>query len=62
MSVIGCRTDKTDLMGVMEEVEGYENITVFSGVKQYMLGDVRVLQENLKPSKTDDGDCELSVI
>lgn len=34
MSVIGCRTDETDLGGVMEEVEGYEHISVFSGVKQ----------------------------
>ena len=35
MSVIGCRTDETDLNGVMEEAEGYENITVFSECKQY---------------------------
>jgi ATP-dependent DNA helicase 2 subunit 2 len=34
MSVIGLRTDKTDLQGVMEDDEGYENITVFSGLKQ----------------------------
>jgi ATP-dependent DNA helicase 2 subunit 2 len=34
MSVIGLRTDETNLMGVMEEDEGYENITVFSELKQ----------------------------
>jgi ATP-dependent DNA helicase 2 subunit 2 len=34
MSVIGCRTDETDLGGIMEEVEGYENIRVFSELKQ----------------------------
>jgi hypothetical protein len=34
MSVIGCRTDKTDLGGVMEEDDGYEHITVFSELKQ----------------------------
>ena len=34
LSVIGCRTDETDLNGVMEEAEGYENITVFSDCKQ----------------------------
>ena len=34
LSVIGCRTDRTYLAGVMEEAEGYENITVFSDVKQ----------------------------
>ncbi|KAH6633693.1 ATP-dependent DNA helicase-like protein II [Boeremia exigua] len=56
MSVVGCRTDETDLNGVMEEAEGYENITVFSELKQYLLGDIRRLQEKLKPSKTNDGD------
>jgi ATP-dependent DNA helicase 2 subunit 2 len=35
MSVVGCRTDETDLKGVIEEAEGYENITVFSDCKQY---------------------------
>jgi hypothetical protein len=34
MSVIGCRTDETDLGGVMEEAEGYENLHVFSELKQ----------------------------
>jgi ATP-dependent DNA helicase 2 subunit 2 len=34
MSVIGARTDETNLAGVMEEDEGYENITVFSELKQ----------------------------
>ncbi|KAF1842883.1 SPOC domain-like protein [Cucurbitaria berberidis CBS 394.84] len=56
MSVIGCRTDESDLAGVMEIVEGYENIRVFSELKQYLLGDIRDLQEHLKPSRTDDGD------
>ncbi|KAF2628222.1 ATP-dependent DNA helicase-like protein II [Macroventuria anomochaeta] len=56
MSVIGCRTDKSDLNGVMEEAEGYENITVFSELKQYLLSDIRRLQNKLKPSKTNEGD------
>lgn len=34
MSVVGCRTDESDLNGIMEETEGYENITVFSELKQ----------------------------
>lgn len=37
MSVIGYRTDETDLagtMGEMEDVEGYEHIKVFSHLKQ----------------------------
>lgn len=34
MSVIGCRTDATDLAGVMEEADGYEHVTVFTELKQ----------------------------
>lgn len=34
MSVIGCRTDGTDLAGTIEDEEGYEHITVFSKLKQ----------------------------
>jgi ATP-dependent DNA helicase 2 subunit 2 len=34
MSVVGVRTDDTELQGVMDEEEGYENITVFSELKQ----------------------------
>jgi ATP-dependent DNA helicase 2 subunit 2 len=34
MSVIGCRTKDTDLADVMESSEGYENIQVFSEIKQ----------------------------
>ncbi|KAH8708513.1 SPOC like C-terminal domain-containing protein [Phaeosphaeriaceae sp. PMI808] len=56
MSVIGCSTDQTDLGGVMEEAEGYENLHVFSPLKQYLLSDIRQLQEQLKPSNTDEGD------
>ncbi|KAF2686188.1 ATP-dependent DNA helicase-like protein II [Lentithecium fluviatile CBS 122367] len=56
MSVIGVRTDETELKGVMEEDEGYENITVFSDLKQYLLPDIRMLQDVLKPSSTSTGD------
>ncbi|KAF2125847.1 SPOC domain-like protein [Dothidotthia symphoricarpi CBS 119687] len=56
MSVIGCRTDDTDLANVMEEIEGYENLKVFSGLKQYLLDDIRNLQQQLSPSSTNDGD------
>jgi ATP-dependent DNA helicase 2 subunit 2 len=33
MSVIGCRTDESDLNGVMDEDEGYYNLHVFSELK-----------------------------
>lgn len=56
MSVIGCRTDDTDLRGIVEDTEGYEHLTVFSSMKQYLLADIRNLQGQLKPSKTNDGD------
>lgn len=36
MSVVGCRTDESDLNGLMDIDEGYENITVFSELKQYV--------------------------
>jgi ATP-dependent DNA helicase 2 subunit 2 len=36
MSVIGCRTDETDLAGVLDETEGYENVRVFSQLKQWV--------------------------
>ncbi|KAF2030606.1 ATP-dependent DNA helicase-like protein II [Setomelanomma holmii] len=56
MSVIGCRTDETDLAGLIDVLEGYENLHVFSELKQYLLSDIRKLQEHLHPSKTNDGD------
>ncbi|KAF2635688.1 SPOC domain-like protein [Massarina eburnea CBS 473.64] len=56
MSVIGVRTDRTDLQGVIKDDEGYENITVFSELKAYLLPDIRKLQGNLKPSSTSSGD------
>lgn len=34
MSVIGCRTDETELRGLMDDTEGYENLHVFSEIKQ----------------------------
>lgn len=57
MSVIGCRTDETNLYGVMDEADGYENLHVFSELKQYLLSDIRSLQEYFEPSQTNDGDC-----
>lgn len=59
MSVIGCRTDDTDLAGLMEDdTEGYENIRVFTQLKQYLLGDIQKLQRYLHPSRTNQGDRE----
>lgn len=61
MSVIGCRTNDTDLGGFMDnDMEGYENIQVFSPLKQYLLGDIQKLQRHLHPSRTNKGDCECS--
>ncbi|KAL5435182.1 ATP-dependent DNA helicase II subunit 2, variant 2 [Paraphaeosphaeria minitans] len=56
MSVIGVRTDDSDLAGVMPADDGYENITVFSSLKQWLLPDIRGLQGQVKPSSTNSGD------
>ncbi|KAF2744802.1 ATP-dependent DNA helicase-like protein II [Sporormia fimetaria CBS 119925] len=56
MGVVGYRTDETDLLGVIEDDEGYDNICVFSEVKQFLLQDVRDLQQRLKPCKSESGD------
>ncbi|CAI6333823.1 unnamed protein product [Periconia digitata] len=60
MSVVGYRTDK--LRGTMEDEEGYENITVFSELKQYLLPDVRRLQHDLTPSSTNEGDLMSAIV
>ncbi|KAL1600570.1 ATP-dependent DNA helicase yku80 [Paraconiothyrium brasiliense] len=64
MSVIGVRTDAlidSDLAGIMPVEDGYENITVFSPLKQWLLPDIRGLQGKVKPSSTDRGDVMSAV-
>ncbi|KAF1993083.1 SPOC domain-like protein [Amniculicola lignicola CBS 123094] len=56
MSVVGFRTDETHLAGVMEDEDGYEGVNIFTPLKQFLLEDIRALQEKLKPSATDEGD------
>ncbi|PSN67954.1 ATP-dependent DNA helicase-like protein II [Corynespora cassiicola Philippines] len=56
MGVVGFRTDETDLNGVMQDDEGYSNISVFELPKQFLLSDIRNLSEKLKPSSTNTGD------
>ncbi|KAF2798118.1 ATP-dependent DNA helicase II [Melanomma pulvis-pyrius CBS 109.77] len=57
MGVVGARTDETDLDGIVDDdAEGYSNTRVFSNLKQFLLPDIRHLQEHLKPSSTDEGD------
>ncbi|KAF2275526.1 SPOC domain-like protein [Westerdykella ornata] len=57
MSVMGVRTDETELNGLLEEdAEGYENIRVIKGLKQFLLKDIREVQAQIKPSRTNDGD------
>ncbi|PVI02902.1 ATP-dependent DNA helicase II subunit 2 [Periconia macrospinosa] len=62
MSVVGFRTDDTDLQGTMEDEEGYENITVFSGLQQWLLPDVRKLQNRLRTSSTSEGDLMSALV
>ncbi|KAF2712894.1 SPOC domain-like protein [Pleomassaria siparia CBS 279.74] len=56
MSVVGARTDETDLGGLVNDDEGYSNTQVFTHLKQFLLTDIRELQAQIKPSSTDDGD------
>ncbi|KAF2183139.1 SPOC domain-like protein [Zopfia rhizophila CBS 207.26] len=59
MGVVGFRTDETDVKGVIEEdeAEGFENIRVLVSLKQFLMPDIRTLQEQIKPSSTDSGDA-----
>ncbi|KAF2114408.1 SPOC like C-terminal domain-containing protein [Lophiotrema nucula] len=56
MGVIGFRTDETDLGGLVDEEDGYSNIRCFSPLKQFLLPDIRELQQQIRPSGTNNGD------
>ncbi|ORY14922.1 ATP-dependent DNA helicase II subunit 2 [Clohesyomyces aquaticus] len=56
MGVVGYRTDETDVGALIEESDGYSNITILSLLKQFLLVDIRDLHVKLRPSSTDDGD------
>lgn len=59
IGVVGLRTDATN-----NELEGeeYANISVLSPIKQFLMPDVRRLQDLIKPSRTNDGDAISSLV
>ncbi|KAF2476883.1 SPOC domain-like protein [Lindgomyces ingoldianus] len=56
MGVVGYRTDETDVMGAIDDDDGYSNTRIIVPLKQLLLPDIRDLQPQLKPSATNQGD------
>ncbi|KAH8153276.1 uncharacterized protein LAJ45_02863 [Morchella importuna] len=55
IGIVGFRTDGTN-NEMVEEDDSYENVSVMSPVKQFLLPDLREMQEKLVPSRVDVGD------
>ncbi|KAB8078283.1 SPOC like C-terminal domain-containing protein [Aspergillus leporis] len=60
MGVIGLRTDGTS--NELEDDLHFSHISVLSNIKQFLMPDLRALEEELKPSKTDKGDAISAII
>ncbi|KAJ5616072.1 hypothetical protein N7537_001186 [Penicillium hordei] len=59
VGVVGLRTDGT--INDLEE-ENFSNISVFFGLGQVLMPDIRKLRETIKPSKTNRGDAISSIV
>ncbi|OOF94618.1 hypothetical protein ASPCADRAFT_148392 [Aspergillus carbonarius ITEM 5010] len=55
LGVIGFRTDDTS--NELEDDPDYSHISVLSGIKQFLMPDIRELSDQIKPSKTNKGDA-----
>ncbi|RAL06125.1 ATP-dependent DNA helicase 2 subunit KU80 [Aspergillus ibericus CBS 121593] len=55
LGVIGFRTDDTS--NELEDDPDYSHISVLSGIKQFLMPDIRELSDRIKPSKTNKGDA-----
>ncbi|KAF7620376.1 ATP-dependent DNA helicase II subunit 2 [Aspergillus flavus] len=60
MGVIGLRTDETS--NELEDDVHFSHIAVLSNLKQFLMPDIRKLEDELKPSKTDKGDAISAII
>ncbi|KAE8375654.1 SPOC like C-terminal domain-containing protein [Aspergillus bertholletiae] len=60
MGVIGLRTDETS--NELEDDLHFSHISVLSNIKQFLMPDIRKLEDELKPSKTDKGDAISAII
>ncbi|PGH15087.1 ATP-dependent DNA helicase II subunit 2 [Helicocarpus griseus UAMH5409] len=63
LGVVGLKTDESDNpLYEKDEEEGYENLTVFQGISQILMPELRYLREMIKPSETTEGDVISSLI
>ncbi|KAE8350802.1 ATP-dependent DNA helicase II subunit 2 [Aspergillus coremiiformis] len=60
MGVIGLRTDTTS--NELEDDVHFSHISVLSNIKQFLMPDIRKLEEELKPSRTNKGDAISAII
>ncbi|KAB8232911.1 ATP-dependent DNA helicase 2 subunit KU80 [Aspergillus alliaceus] len=60
MGVIGLRTDGTS--NELEDDLHFSHISVLSNIKQFLMPDIRKLEDELKPSQTDKGDAISAII
>lgn len=57
VGVLGLRTDGTDNEIGNVDPEEYQNISILQPLKQTLMGDIRKLQDQIRPSSTNDGDA-----
>ncbi|GFN17841.1 ATP-dependent DNA helicase II subunit 2 [Aspergillus tubingensis] len=55
IGALGLRTD--DTANELEDDSDYSHISVLSGIKQFLMPDIRSLSDRIKPSKTNKGDA-----
>ncbi|RAH64097.1 ATP-dependent DNA helicase 2 subunit KU80 [Aspergillus aculeatinus CBS 121060] len=60
IGVIGLRTDDTS--NDLEDDADFANISVFSGIKQFLMPDIRELGEKIVPSQTNKGDAISAIV
>ncbi|KAK1147444.1 ATP-dependent DNA helicase yku80 [Aspergillus melleus] len=60
VGVLGLRTDETD--NELGDEAYFANISVFSGIKQFLMPDLRKLGEDIKPSNTNRGDAISAIV
>ncbi|EAU32303.1 conserved hypothetical protein [Aspergillus terreus NIH2624] len=60
LGVIGLRTDGTS--NELEDDPHFSNISVLSNIKQFLMPDIRKLDDDLKPSQTDKGDAISAIV
>ncbi|PYH40969.1 ATP-dependent DNA helicase 2 subunit KU80 [Aspergillus saccharolyticus JOP 1030-1] len=60
IGVIGLRTDDTS--NDLEDDADFANISVLSGIKQFLMPDIRDLSERINPSRTNKGDAISAIV